>query len=147
MESFCWTPTSYQLEKFTNEELYFIISSLLGLGYPGHGPESLHLSIRNRGELGDIRFLLLSKDLLNGNDDKEIVYFHLGQIDDEFNKIEIYSGRCQPEETDPEKGSVNVPLIRFAISEKTEPNEFHPVTFLNGLSRIISTKGFSEREE
>lgn len=149
MEKFSWPVQPYSLEQFSNEELYFIISSLLGIGYPGYGPESLYLSFdkTSHGYVMDIRFLLLTKDLLDANDDKEITYFHLGRIDYEFDEIEIYSGSCAPEEMDPEKEHVNVALIRSTLSGKTEPNQFHPVTLLKGLARIISSPGFLQREE
>ena len=148
MEKFSWPVQPYSLEQFSNEELYFIISSLLGIGYPGHGPESLYLSFDNNGyEARDIRFLLLAKELLDANEETEITYFHLGRIDYEFDEIEIYSGRCAPEEMDPEKGYVNVALICSTLSGKTEPYQFHPVTLLKGLARIISPPGFLHREE
>lgn len=148
MEKFSWPVQPYSLEQFSNEELYFIISSLFGIGYPGHGPESLYLSFDNNGdEARDIRFLLLAKELLDANEETEITYFHLGRIDYEFDEIEIYSGRCAPEEMDPKKGYVNVALICSTLSGKTEPYQFHPVTLLKGLARIISPPGFLHREE
>jgi hypothetical protein len=147
MEKFDWEAKPHDLEKFSNEEIYYLISSLLGLGFPGHSPERLYLSFKNDGGVGDIRFLLLSKDLLNANDTKEIVYFNLGQIDYEFNEVEIYSGRCWPEQMDPEKNDIDVSAIRTILNDQKESNVFRPVSFLKGLSRIISSHGFSERDD
>jgi hypothetical protein len=149
-EKITWTITDYPLEKFTNEELYYIISSLLCLGDPGFAPERLYLSFNEMSldGLGSIRFLLITNDLhTNKGEQKEVTCFHLGQIDSEFDEIQIYSGYCLASEFDSQKEEINVPFIRSIITEKNEPNEFRPLTFLKGASRILSQPQFFERKD
>ena len=145
-EKITFTIRDYPLEKFTNAELYYIVSSLLGLGDPGFGSEHLYLSFEemNSDGIGAIRFLLITADLHN---EKEVTSFHLGQIDSEFDEVQIYSGYCSVSEFTPEKEKTNIPLIRSYIIEKNDPNEFRPLTFLKGISRITSDPNFFERKE
>jgi len=139
----------YPLEKFTNAELYYIISSLLGLGDPGFCPEQLYLSFdQMSSDVAAIRFLLITADIhYDKNEKKEVTCFHLGQIDSEFDEIQIYSSYCLRSEFNPEKEEINIPFIRSAIVEKNDPNEFRPLTFLKGISRILSQSEFFERKE
>jgi hypothetical protein len=135
----------YPLEKFTNEEIYYIISSLLGLGDPGFVPERLYLSFNERssGEVPCIKFLLLTITLI---DEQEWTEYHLGKIDSEFDEIEIYSGRCSPSELTPEHETVDTTLIVSNLQERTYPNEFRPITFLRGIGRIVSPPDFNKRK-
>ncbi len=139
----------YPLEKFTNAELYYIISSLLGLGDPGFCPEQLYLSFdQMSSDVAAIRFLLITADIhYDKHEKKEVTCFHLGQIDSEFDEIQIYSSYCSRSAFDHEKEKVNVSFIRSAIVEKSDPNEFRPLTFLKGISRILSQSEFFERKE
>src|SRR5260221_5405795 len=128
-EKITWTITTYPLEKFSNEEFYYIISSLLCLGDPGFAPERLYLSFDKMSldGLGAIRFLLITNDLLiDKKEQTEVTYFHLGQIDSEFDEIQIFSGYCLASEFDSQKEEINVPFIRSIITEKNEPMNFVP---------------------
>lgn len=138
------------LEKLTNEEFYYIISALLGLGDPGFLPERLYLSFdqASYGEIDFINFLLLTKTMIDEGDcDKEITEYHLGKIDCEFDDIEIYSGRCNPSELDPETDKIDPFLIASNLRERPYPKKFRPITFIKGINRILSQSGFDRRED
>lgn len=138
----------YPLEKFTNEEIYYVISSLLGLGDPGFVPERLYVSFdeQSLGEVSNIKFLLLTTAL--GNEcEREATEYHLGKIDSEFDEIEIYSGRCNLSELSPEQETIDEVMIASSLQERTHPNEFRPITFLRGIGRIVSQPGFEKRKD
>lgn len=144
-----WDIAEYPLENLTNEELYYVISSLLCLGDPGFSPERLYISFDERklDSVSDIRFLLTSKtlfDLISGHE--EVTLFHLGRIDSKFNEIEIYSSHCAPQELDPETEDVDASFIRSSVIRKNKGHRFHPVSFLNGVHRILSKPEFPDRK-
>ena len=137
----------YPLEKFSNAELYYIISSLLGLGDPGFMPEKLFLSFGETFEPNDVKFFFLTKEQYTTEKGEELrTNFHLGKLDSEFDDIEIYSGLCSLEELDPEKGKIDEVLISSSLRERTYPNEFRPITFLKGIRRILSQPDFEKRK-
>ncbi len=138
----------YPLEKFTNEEFYYIISSLLGLGDPGFGPERLYVSFdeQSLGELSFIKFLFLTT-ALSSECEGEATQYHLGKIDSEFDDIEIYSGKCISLELTPENETIDAALIASNLQERTYPNEFRPVTFLKGIGRMMSQSDFEKRRD
>jgi hypothetical protein len=135
----------YRLEKFSNEEFYYIISSLLGLGDPGFVPEKLFLSFDEQSldNLSTVKFLLFTTTL-NNDFESDGMEYHLGKLDCELNEIEIYSGRFDRLELPP--GAIVDNFISFNLQERTHPRIFRPVTLLKGIERIMSQPDFEKRK-
>lgn len=137
-----------KFNKFTNAELYYVISSLLGLGDPGFAPERLYLSFDEMCHdlVPSIRFLLITESLdMQNNLEVEITCFHLGQIDCKLDQIQIYSSQCLKSEFDQGRDDIDISFIRSAVINKSKPNIFRPLTFLRGIDRIVSNPNCSER--
>ncbi|HEV8513704.1 MAG TPA: hypothetical protein VGQ59_10525 [Cyclobacteriaceae bacterium] len=134
-------------EKFTNAEYYYLISCLLGLGDAGFVPEKLFLSFDQPFEPTDVKFLFLTEQVYTTEKGEEVkIDFHLGKLDSEFDDMEIYSGRCNPEELNLEDGKIDEVLISTNLRERTYPNEFRPITFLKGITKIVSQPDFKKRK-
>ncbi|MBS1507019.1 MAG: hypothetical protein JSS79_10270 [Bacteroidetes bacterium] len=141
---------TYPLEKFTNAELYYIISSLLGLGDPGFGHEYLYLSFEESSlsGLAEIRFFLTTVDLISSNGKQtEVTNFHLGTIDSNLDDIHVYSGHCLRSEFDLEKSKICASFVSSIIHKKNSPNRFRPLTFIKGVNRILSQPDLPDRKD
>ncbi len=148
-DSFNFAVTDHSLGKFSNAELYYIISSLLGLGDPGFCSEWLYLSFdyANSEYVPAIRFLLVVEDIqIKDSEEIDVTRFHLGQIDSTFDEIQIYSSYCLRSEFDPGKEAVNVSVIQSALLNKSKSNTLRPMTLLRGIKRILSQVDFSDRQ-
>ncbi|MBS1508566.1 MAG: hypothetical protein JSS79_18160 [Bacteroidetes bacterium] len=140
----------YPLEKFTNEEFYYMISSLLSLGDPGFVPERLYMSFDQNqlGPVQDIKFLFLTKNLIYTDEgEKEVTEYSVGKIDQEFDNIEIYRWQCDPKVMSPERPKVNVNLVRSTLCCQNSPLPFRPVSFLKGVNRIKCENEFDKRND
>ncbi|MBS1541881.1 MAG: hypothetical protein JSS73_14615 [Bacteroidetes bacterium] len=148
-DSFNFAVTDHSLGKFITAELYYTISSLLGLGDPGFCSEWLYLSFDYvySAHVPAIRFLLVVEDIqFDDNEEIEVTRFHLGQLDSAFDEIQIYSSYCLRSEFDPGKEAVNVAFIQSALLNKSKSNTFRPMTLLRGIDRILSQADFSDRK-
>jgi hypothetical protein len=93
------------LSKFTNAELYYLISGALCDGDPGYTPEKLYVSFdqSNLGSVPEIKFLFITVTMFEGvgqEGNRECRKAYLGRIDSEFDDIEICCANYSPEQLD-----------------------------------------------
>jgi len=136
------------LQKLRNDEIYYLVSSLLSLGDSGFGSERLYLSFdqNNLGRLQDFKFLFLCENIVY-NGSPEVTEFTLGKIDNELDNIEIYTGHCDPKLLSPDRGKIDTTFVITALQSGMRPNVFRPISLLDGISRFLAEKSIDERDD
>jgi len=141
----------YPLGKFTNAELYYIISDLLCLGGLGSGlieREKLFLCFDSSlpDDITEIKFFfistlpVISKEMIGP--ETTIV---LGRIMDGFDEIEYHCVRQISSDVDPDMVTFNAKEISKTLSKAMIP-KMRPLNLVNGLAKISNQTDISSRE-
>lgn len=136
----------YQLASFTNAEIYFIISDLLGLGGLESGLiEEETLYIRpSKTLIGEyLTFVFMSKvPPLSENDQSPSVFLTIGKIDARFNDIHIHSVTIPSLDSDED---IDLSRIDFRSESSYASVRFHAANLIEGILKIISQSDFKDR--
>lgn len=137
-----------KLASFSNDELYFIITELLG---PSKREKKLvvqrSLYIKTGSDLvgEQLIFLLIEKSLrLTENFQEPICFVSVGKLDSLFTNIHLHTVSFTEKENNTE---VDLATAKVLLTGLTDPIVYHPTYLIDGLLRIIQQPNFIDRVE
>ncbi|MBL7840157.1 MAG: hypothetical protein JNJ75_08470 [Cyclobacteriaceae bacterium] len=137
------------LGNFSNAELYYIISNLLGLGGLGEHMierEKLLISFDENPDdyfVAEIKFFFMSKlPIISNTMTESETTFCFGKLNSDF-EVELTIGSAEVSFIDPDDQNHDIAGILRLDHEKT--HRYDPIRFVEGLERIITATDFSER--
>lgn len=143
------TGLRHGLGSFTNPELYYIISNLLGLGGLGEHMierEKLLISFDEYPDddfVPEIRFCFMSKlPMITATLSESKTTFCFGKLTSDF-EIELTTGRAGASSVDPDDEHHDIEKILCLAREHT--HKYDPLRFAKGLENLMCTDNFLER--
>lgn len=137
-----------KLASFSNDELYFIITELLGLNQHAKKlivERSLYIKPSSNSIGEHLAFLLINKSTgLSKNQQVSACTVTLGTFDSVFTNIHLHTISCADVDNNCE---VDIATIKVLLSGLVEPIVYHPVYLIEGLLKIIQQPLFADRVE
>jgi hypothetical protein len=137
-----------KLASFSNDELYFIITELLGLSKLEKKlvvQRSLYIKTGSDLVGEQLIFLLIEKSLrLTKNIQEPICFVSVGKLDSLFTNIHLHTVSFKEKENNTE---VDLATAKVLLTGLTDPIVYQPTYLIDGLLRIIQQPSFTDRVE
>lgn len=137
-----------KLASFSNDELHFIITELLGLSKREKKlvvQRSLYIK-NGSGSIGEeLIFLLIEKSLrFTKNFQEPICFVSVGKLDSLFTNIHLHTVSFTEKENNSE---VDMATAKVLLTGLADPIVYQPTYLIDGLLKIIQQPDFSDRAE
>lgn len=137
-----------KLASFSNDELYFIITELLGLSKREKKlvvQRSFYIKTGSDLIGEQLIFLLIEKSLrITKNFQEPICFVSIGKLDSLFTNIHLHTVSFTEKENNNE---VDLATAKVLLTGLTDPIVYQPTYLIDGLLRIIQQPNFTDRTE
>ncbi len=137
-----------KLASFSNDELHFIITELLGLSQHGKKlvvQRSLYIKTGSDSVGEQLTFLLIEKSVpFTKNFQESICFVSVGRLDSLFTNIHLHTVSFTDKENNSE---VDLATAKVLLTGLAKPIVYHPTYLIDGLLKIIQQPNFNERTE
>jgi hypothetical protein len=137
-----------KLASFSNDELYFIITELLGLNKCEKkliAQRSLYIKTSSDFIGEQLTFLLIDKSLrFTKNFQETICFVSVGKLDSLFTNIHLHTVSFAEKENSNE---VDIATAKVFLTGLADPIVYQPTYLIDGLLKIIQQSNFIDRTE